>query len=128
LPYAKWIADRQGKISNLNHRRIAQSQCRKVLLIQLNHGDVGLRIPTDDAAFKAPFIGEEDLNVGGVLHNVIVCEDVSLGANNDAGPQTLLLSFSGAAAKLVKKFGPKKIPEGTGERRLPFSRCHFPRR
>ena len=94
LADAKRIADRQYRIAYLQAFRIAQRDCRQLLDLGLQHGQVGIGIGADDACHGAAAIVQQDLDRGGTLDHVVVGQDIAGRADDhataNAGKQVFL--------------------------------------
>src|ERR1022692_3516805 len=53
LPDAEWIADCQHDVTDLHVVTVGQGNNRQIVRVDLDHGDIGLRIPADD--FRGEF-------------------------------------------------------------------------
>ena len=95
---AEGIADRQSVVADLDLGRVADHDGRQTGSVDLEDGNIRLGIATDDAGFELAFVGERDLDVRGFVDDMIVGENVALGADDHTRAQTLLALFAGHAA------------------------------
>src|ERR1700719_2616989 len=90
LQESKRIANRQGPISNLNSVGVAEFSGRQIMSdINLYDGKVGLFIRADDLRRVRSLVAiQSDLDLGSLVHDVIVGEDVSLSVDDHTRTQT----------------------------------------
>ncbi len=79
----KGRADGGHPFSDLDVVGVAETNCREVLSFDLNQCDIGFRVRSDDLSFELTFIGETDCHVICVFNDMIICEDVSVRANDE---------------------------------------------
>src|SRR5438552_3564134 len=89
---AERAPDRDGELPNLERVRVAPAQRRQVLRVDLDDRDVVLRAGADDAGIELlrP-ITQDDLELPGVFDDVVVGHDVAVGADDEAGSDSMLL-------------------------------------
>src|SRR6185312_6146507 len=79
--------------------------------VDFDHRQVGQLVRTDHFGRQLAAVTESDLDAGGILHDVVVGNDVAVGRNNDAAAQPLL-EFGAAgelAAELTKELGERVV-------------------
>ena len=59
--------------------------------IDLQHGQIGVRVGADDACLGGAPVGQGHLDFVGILDHVMVGQDVALLADDDAGAEAALL-------------------------------------
>src|ERR1019366_1732224 len=90
---AEGIADRESVVADLDLGRVADHDGRQSGSVDLEDGDIGLGIGADDAGFELALVGEGHFDVRGFVDDMIVGEDVTLGADDHAGAEPLLTLF-----------------------------------
>src|ERR1700680_2694399 len=101
------IPNRKSPIANLNGFGIAQLSRGQIMpYIDLYNGEIGLLVDTNYLGGIGSCIAiQHDLDLGGLVHNVIVRENVTLFVDNHARAQTALSggSLVGKIKKAIKK-------------------------
>ena len=98
LTDTKRVADGQHHIAHLQVLGLAQHDDRQFVELDLEQGQVGVRVCADDLGCSASTVGQGDFDVVGVFDHMVVGEDVALGADDDAAAQPLLWRFIFAIA------------------------------
>ena len=75
LSHAEWITDGQSVVAHLNFGRVADRNAGKVGGVDLDNGDIGLRVGSDNLGFELTLVGEGDADARGTVDDVIVCDD-----------------------------------------------------
>ena len=92
--------------------------------VDLEHGQIGLGVAPHDRGLELPVVGEVHLHRVGVLHHVVVGQDVALGIHDDAGPgRTDVLARLAPAEEALEELGAEELPEAL----LPLRRLGFGR-
>src|SRR4029077_9467005 len=77
-------------IANLGPRGVTNCYGRKAASLDLEDGCVGFRVSGDNASLKFPLLRKSDTYFCRAIDYVIVGEDVTFRANDNAGAQILL--------------------------------------
>ena len=82
----------------------------------LEHSDIGARIGADDLGFELALILQGDFDVGGAIDDVIIGQDVAVGADDHARAQAvftllarLLLSLPAATVGIAEELAEEWI-------------------
>ncbi len=106
LVETQWISDRQHHVTGT--RRLAgHADDRKIAGIDLQHGQIRLRIRADQGRLGDAAVVQQHLDVGSMGNDVIVGQHITLalGADDDAGAKSLLAMLEGgrlAAEQLLQ--------------------------
>jgi len=95
LADAKGITNRKSEITDLNFGRIAKGDGGQVVRINLQNGNVRLGIAANDLGGEFALVAQRNFNVRGAIDNVIVGQNVSIGGDDYAGPQSLFFFLLG---------------------------------
>ena len=78
LSESERISHGQCNISDFNIRRCAEHDVRQIFCINLDEGDVGLRIRSDHACLELPFVAHGNDKFRGPINHVVVSYDVTV--------------------------------------------------
>ena len=84
LTHPERIANSQGDVANLDFGGIADSNRLEIFAINFQDRDIGFWIGANDACLELALVGERDANVRGAIDDVVVREDIALGADDYA--------------------------------------------
>ncbi len=103
----KRIADGQNPLADLDQGGVAQLDERQVLGLDLEEGQVGLRVGPDDLGIIVLALEGRHRVLYGVLGDVVVGQDVAVGADEEARP------LDGAPVFFIPRRGPveEAVPE-----------------
>ena len=86
------IADRDRELPNPQGARRAEDYAGQRIRADADHGDVGVRIFTQEVGVAAESVGESCLDAPGPMHHVAVGEEQPVGRKRESRP--------GAAARI----------------------------
>lgn len=111
LAYAEGIADRNCVIADFHLRGIGNSDRRQIGRIDLENGDIGLRVCAHNFCIELAFVAEHDSHFRGSVDNVVVGQDVTVRAHNDSGSQPFfaVLGHSGRYPKTSATLAPEEL-------------------
>ena len=129
LADAEGIADREHAVADLDLVAVGEGDRRQVLGVDLDDGDVGLRVAADDLGRQLAAVVERDRDRLGAVDHVVVGHDVAVGADDDAGAEAALGRPPGrgwqAVAEELAKVG--SIRPGNGFPSPPWLSHHLAR-
>jgi len=124
---AERAAQRQDQMAHLDFVGISEFRNRQVLGVDLEDGDIRIRIRADHLGVELAFVAQLDLQLLGALDHVIVGQDVAVVAHDHARTQallTILAPGSGKAEEPVEKLvaegrhrpgaGPSRLQDAHG--------------
>ena len=111
LLQAERIPDRHDHLTNLEVAGVAPRQDRQLLGVNLDQGDVGLRIRADEPSLEPALVAEQHLDLIRLRDHVIVRHDVSARVDDHAGAHALLPPFSRFSESALKLITEKPAPE-----------------
>ncbi len=86
---AEGVADRDGPLAHPDLRRISERDDRQLASgLDLDEGQVGIGVFTDDLARELRLVREADFDRFGVSHHVVVGQDKALFADNHTGARS----------------------------------------
>ena len=94
LADAERVADGEDHVAHAELVAVGQGDGGQVLGLDLDDGDVGLRIGADDLGGELAVVVEQHLQLVRPLDDVVVGDDVAVGGDDDAGAEALLLAFA----------------------------------
>ena len=117
LADAEGVADGQHDVADLHLVAVGHRDDRQVLGVNLDDGDVGLRVAANDLGGELAAILQGDFHLVGVIHDVVVGEDVAVLGDDDARAEAVLargveLAVGHLPAELVAE---EVAPEGVVE-------------
>ena len=121
LADAERIANREHHIADLEFVAVREFNRGQVRAIDLQHGDVGLRIFADNLGRKFASITERHLHLVGVFHDVIVGEQITVLGDDHAGAKPVLFGhghIAPASAEESIKVVTEKAPQPRIVRKL----------
>ena len=89
-PRPKGIADGQNDVAHLNLGTVRQGDGGKVMRVNLHHGDIGLLVLADDFGGEFAAVLQGDFHLVGIVHHMIVGEDIAVLGHDDAGTEAVL--------------------------------------
>ncbi len=107
--HAEGIADGQDPFSDLDLGRVAELGEGGGLGFDLDQGDVGLGVGPDDLGRIFVSLDGEDLDLLGVLDDVVVGQDVAVGADEEARSLHGRLEFLGPLARAAEEALPEVV-------------------
>jgi hypothetical protein len=81
---AERIADGDRPVTDAELVRVAERQHRQVATLDLDHGHVGGRVGADDGGLELAAVVERDLDVIGVLDDMVVRQDATARVEDEA--------------------------------------------
>src|SRR5262249_33711085 len=96
-PDAEGIADGENVVADLYFGGIADGDVGEIVAVDLEHGDIGLGIGSHHAGFELALVAERDGYGAGSVHDVVIGQHVSFGADDHARAQALLALLAGLA-------------------------------
>ena len=81
---AERIADREHAVTDLYLGRVGERDGGEVVGVDLDDGDIGLLVTTDELGDEVAAVGQRDGDGLGAIHDVVVGRDVAVGANDHA--------------------------------------------
>ena len=92
LADAERIADRQHHVADLQLVGIGEFQCREALAgtLDAQHGEIAALVLEHDVGWEFALVGERDLDVAGVLDDVVIGDDEARRVDQDAGAERAL--------------------------------------
>ncbi len=110
LADAEGVADGQDDVTNLEALGLGEGDDRqRVRGRNLQHREVRLGITPDEFGGKFSSVVESNFDFVGGLDDVIIRQDVSLGADDDARPKPGRLTLNAGARTVAKKMAKKGI-------------------
>ena len=92
---AEGIADGDDIVSDLELGRIPERHGDQIRLLGLQDGDVRAFVAADDLGGKGPVVEQRDGDFAGVLHHMMIGDDVAvLRVDDDAGARALELALA----------------------------------
>ncbi len=82
--HAQGVADSQDPFADPDLGRVAQDRNRKVLAADLDQGQVGPGVGAHDLGRVVVALDGDNLDLGGVLHEVVVGQDEAVGRDEEA--------------------------------------------
>ena len=113
LADAEGIAHGEHHVADGDFAAVGERQRGQVIRLDLDERDIRLRVGADEFGDQVPSVGQRDADLGGVLDDVIVCEDVAFRGNDHAGAEGLLLLLEAAGTLLAEV--PALLPEEPSE-------------
>ena len=92
LADAERIADGEHHVADLQRVGIAEIDRGEPLaaVLEAKHGEIGARVLQDEVGVELPLVGERDIDLVGILDEVIVGDDEAGGIDDDAGAERAL--------------------------------------
>ena len=112
LLQAEGVPDGQNPVSHPELLRVARFRDRQaVVRFDLDQGDVGLGVLADDFCLVFLAVGELHQDFIGLLHDVVVCEDIAVMADDEPGAEAFLfeLTLGHVSEKPLKEIIPAEI-------------------
>ncbi len=117
LGQAKGVADRHDPLTDLQAVTVPQLRHRQFFLVtDPNQSQIKLFIKPLDLPFQLPAIREFYHHLIGTVDHMVVCQDITVTADDEAGPQTLFTPRAllgrltkKAAEKIIKKIIAKRV-------------------
>jgi hypothetical protein len=81
---AEGVAHRQHPLADLDGVGVTEARRLQAFGVDLDHGQVRLRVGTHDLGFVRAAVGQKDPDLRRVRHDVVVGHDVTVGANDEA--------------------------------------------
>ena len=88
---AEGIADGGYRFADVQLGRVAQRHRGELFCVDLDHGDVVILVAADDLAVQHVAVVERDLDVAGVLDDVVVGEDIAVVGDDEAAASRRVL-------------------------------------
>ncbi len=80
--------------------------------LDLDDGDVGLRVGADHPGLELAVVGQGDLHLVRALHDVVVGEDVAVGRHDDAGAEAFLARLALLVAEELAEIRGQALAHG----------------
>ncbi|MCY1511233.1 hypothetical protein D9M68_456410 [compost metagenome] len=91
---AEGRTDGQHPAAHLELVGLADLHDRQILALDLEQGDVGARIGTDQLGFELAAVGQAHDDFIGIGHHVVVGQDVAILGDDEAGTEGLRLALT----------------------------------
>src|SRR5690606_38748451 len=97
------VADREHDLADGQIIRAAEPDRRKIVEVDAQQGELGIGIRTDDDRRRDPAVRELDAYLVGALDHMPVRDDITFGADHDAGAEsTIADGDAGGTARRVE--------------------------